>query len=155
MEQINREFKAVVQDMTHVYIGAQMSVREIMAFEDVPFKVKAVFNKFFGKEDERDEKICDLTGRINRDDFVYQVIKQLKLKFKVGIYSDKNGKQIYKSKTLTPDEYLDLYSSDEKYFCEDSPTERVFYGIRSSKAIYTISWKCQSFIRARAFPSRI
>ena len=94
MEQINREFKAVVQDMTHVYIGAQMSVREIMAFEDVPFKVKAVFN-------------------------VYQVIKQLKLKFKVGIYSDKNGKQIYKSKTLTPDEYLDLYSSDEKYFCEE------------------------------------
>ncbi len=119
MEQINREFKAVVQDMTHVYIGAQMSVREIMAFEDVPFKVKAVFNKFFGKEEERDEKICDLTGRINRDDFVYQVIKQLKLKFKVGMYSDKNGKQIYKSKTLTPDEYLDLYSSDEKYFCEE------------------------------------
>ena len=102
MEQINREFKAVVQDMTHVYIGAQMSVREIMAFEDVPFKVKAVFNKFFGKEEERDEKICDLTGRINRDDFVYQVIKQLKLKFKVGMYSDKNGKQIYSGRIFGP-----------------------------------------------------
>ena len=49
MEQINREFKAVVQDMTHIYVGAQMSVAELMAFEDVPFKVKAVFNKFFGE----------------------------------------------------------------------------------------------------------
>jgi len=119
MEQINREFKAVVQDMTHIYIGAQMSVREIMTFEDVPFKVKAVFNKFFGEENQRDEKICDLIGNIKRDDFVYQVIKQLKLKFKVGQYCEKNGKQIYKSKTLTPDEYLELHSSNEKYFCEE------------------------------------
>ena len=119
MEQINREFKAVVQDMTHIYVGAQMSVRELVTYEDVPFKVKAVFNKFFGEEDKRDEKICDLLANINREDFVYQAVKQLKLKFKVGVYSEKNGKEIYKSKTLSADEYLDLHSSDEKYFDEE------------------------------------
>ena len=119
MEQISREFKAVVQDMTHIYVGAQMSVEELMSFEDVPFKVKAVFNKFFSEEDQRGQKICDLLGNINRDDFVYQVIKQLKLKFKVGIYSEKNGKTVYKSKTLTADEYLALHSSEEKYFDEE------------------------------------
>ena len=119
MEQINREFKAVVQDMTHIYVGAQMSVAELIAFEDVPFKVKAVFNKFFGKEDQRDVKICDLLANIDREDFVYQALKQLKLKFKVGVYSQKNGKEVYKSKTLTVDEYLALHSSDEKYFDEE------------------------------------
>ena len=119
MEQINREFKAVVQDMTHIYVGAQMSVRELVTYEDVPFKVKAVFNKFFGEEDKRDEKICDLLANINREDFVYQAVKQLKLKYKVGVYSEKNGKEIYKSKTLSADEYLDLHSSDEKYFDEE------------------------------------
>ena len=119
MEQINREFKAVVQDMTHIYVGAQMSVAELIAFEDVPFKVKAVFNKFFGKEDQRDLKICDLLANIDREDFVYQALKQLKLKFKVGVYSEKNGKEVYKSKTLTVDEYLTLHSSDEKYFDEE------------------------------------
>ena len=119
MEQINREFKAVVQDMTHIYVGAQMSVRELVTYEDVPFKVKAVFNKFFGEEDKRDEKICDLLANINREDFVYQAVKQLKLKFKVGVYSERNGKEIYKSKTLSADEYLDLHSSDEKYFDEE------------------------------------
>ena len=119
MEQINREFKAVVQDMTHIYVGAQMSVSELMTFEDVPFKVKAVFNKFFGDEAQRNEKICVLLADINREDFVYQAVKQLKLKFKVGIYSEKNGKTVYKSKTLTPDEYLDLHSSEEKYFDEE------------------------------------
>ena len=119
MEQINREFKAVVQDMTHIYVGAQMSVAELIAFEDVPFKVKAVFNKFFGKEDQRDVKICDLLANIDREDFVYQALKQLKLKFKVGVYSEKNGKEVYKSKTLTVDEYLTLHSSYEKYFDEE------------------------------------
>ena len=119
MEQINREFKAVIQDMTHIYVGAQMSVEELMSFEDVPFKVKAVFNKFFGEEGQRGQKICVCLGNIKRDDFVYQVIKQLKLKFKVGYYLEKNGKTIYKSKTLTPDEYLDLHSSNEKYFDEE------------------------------------
>ena len=119
MEQINREFKAVVQDMTHIYVGAQMSVAELMAFEDVPFKVKAVFNKFFGEEEQREAKICDLLANINREDFVYQAVKQLKLKFKVGVYSEKNGKEVYKSKTLTTDEYLELHSSDEKYFDEE------------------------------------
>ena len=119
MEQINREFKAVVQDMTHIYVGAQMSVAELMEFEDVPFKVKAVFKKFFGEEEQRNVKICDLLANINSEDFVYQAVKQLKLKFKVGIYSEKNGKEVYKSKTLTADEYLELHSSDEKYFDEE------------------------------------
>ncbi len=96
-----------------------MSVAELMSYEDVPFKVKAVFNKFFGEEGQRDEKICVCLGKINRDDFVYQAVKQLKLKFKVGFYSEKNGKTVYKSKTLTPDEYLALHSSDEKYFDEE------------------------------------
>ncbi|MBP5493490.1 MAG: hypothetical protein J6X97_00215 [Lachnospiraceae bacterium] len=119
MEQINREFKAVVQDMTHIYVGAQMSVAELISYEDVPFKVKAVFNKFFGEEGLREEKICDLLASISREDFVYQAVKQLKLKFKTGIYSEKNGKDIYKSKTMTVDEFLELHSSDEKYFDEE------------------------------------
>ena len=119
MEQINREFKAVVQDTTKVYVGAQMSVAELISYEDVPFKVKAVFNKFFGKEEQIDRPIGELLGEVNKEDFVFQVIKQLKLKFKVGFYIEKKGKEIYRSKTLTPDEFIDLHASDQKYFDEE------------------------------------
>ena len=119
MELINREFKAVVQDMTHVYIGAQMTVKEVQTFEDVPFKIKSIFNKYFGDETKKDEKIGALLGGISSEDFVYQAVKQLKLKFKVGVYSVKNGKETYKSKTLDIDDYLALHSSDEKYFDEE------------------------------------
>ena len=95
MEQINREFKAVVQDLTHIYVGAQMSVTELISYEDIPFKVKAVFNKYFGKEEHRDRPIGVLLGEIKKDDFEFQVVKQLKLKFKTGVYVESRGRELY------------------------------------------------------------
>ena len=119
MEQINREFKAVVQDLTHIYIGAQMSVEEMISYEDIPFKVKAVFNKYFSSEDKRTRPIGEILGNVKKEDFEFQVMNQLKLKFKVGIYSIKGAKEIYKSKTLNPEEFLSLHSSEDKYFDEE------------------------------------
>ncbi|MCR4649700.1 MAG: hypothetical protein K5776_11555 [Lachnospiraceae bacterium] len=119
MEMLNREFKAVVQDMTHVYLGAQMTVKEMMSYEDVPFKVKAIFNKYFGSHEQTEMKVCDLMGSVDSSDFAYQVIKQLKIKFKVGIYTVKRNSEVYKSKTLSPDEFYELYASGEKIFVEE------------------------------------
>lgn len=119
MQPINREFKAVIQDMTHIYMGAQMSVSEAISYEDVPFKVKAIFNKYFSNPEDMDTSIGEIMGNVKNDDFTYQVIKQLKLKFKVGIYSDKNEKRLYKSITLTPDEFIRLHNSEEEYFDEE------------------------------------
>ena len=119
MELINREFKAVVQDMTHVYVGAQMSVRELISYEDVPFKVKAIFNKYFGKEEQIDKTIGELLGSVKKDEFAYQVINQLKLRFKVGVYVQEKGKEKYVSKTLKPDEFFEIHASEEKFFDEE------------------------------------
>lgn len=119
MEQINREFKAVVQDLTHIYVGAQMSVTELISYEDIPFKVKAVFNKYFGKEEQRDRPIGVLLGEIKKDDFEFQVVKQLKLKFKTGVYVESRGRELYKSKTLSVEEFIELHNSEEKYFDEE------------------------------------
>lgn len=119
MEYINREFKAVVQDTTHVYIGAQMSVRELMMYEDVPFKVKAIFNKFFGEEEQLDTGIATLMGGVSKDSFLYQVCKQLRLKFKVGQYVEKRGKKVYKSNSYTLDEFIDIHASGEEIFDEE------------------------------------
>lgn len=120
MDLNNREFKAVINDMTHSYIGAQMNVEELLSYEDVPFKVKALFNKYFSKEEVRSFPICDILASVSKEDFNYQVLKQLKLKFKVGVYElDKKGNKHYKSKTLTVDEFLDIHKSDEEIFDEE------------------------------------
>ena len=112
----SREFKAVIQDMTHVYLGAQMSARELTIYEDVPCKIKAIVNKYFYSEEIADRKIADIVSDISKDDFRYQVLKQLRIKFKVGIY---NEKKAYKSKTLTLDEFLDIHSSEKEVFDEE------------------------------------
>lgn len=119
MEPINREFKAVVQDISHIYLGAQMSVEELLSYEDVPFKVKAIFNKYFSSEDKRGMKVCDILSGIDKDDFIYQVVKQLRLKFKVGTYVEKRGKETYKSGTYDLDSFLDIHQKGEKCFDEE------------------------------------
>lgn len=120
MEYQNREFKAVVQDMSHVYLGAQMSVTELTGYEDVPFKIKAVFNKYYGGGDKRDKPISELLGSLKKEDFEYQVCKQLRLKFKSGIYTEKkNGESVYVSKTLSLDEFIMLHASNNRYFDEE------------------------------------
>ena len=120
MDQNNREFKAVINDMTHSYIGASMNVQELLSYEDVPFKVKAIFNKYFSKEDSMDVPIGLLLSKVDKEDFNYQVIKQLRLKFKVGVYEiDKKGNKHYKSKTFNYDEFKDIHNSDQEIFDEE------------------------------------
>lgn len=119
MEVLNREFKAVIQDVSHIYLGAQMTVSEMVSYEDVPFKVKAVFNKYFGDDNKRERKICDLLGELDEKSFEYQVAKQLRLKIKAGVYREKKGEEVYKSQTLNFQEYLLLYKSEDKFFVEE------------------------------------
>ncbi|MCQ2543809.1 MAG: hypothetical protein MJ126_06570 [Lachnospiraceae bacterium] len=119
MELINREFKAVVQDTTHVFVGAKMSVSEMMSFDDVPFKIKAIFNKYYSKEDQINRPIGELLGQIDKNSFEFQVFKQLRLKFKAGEYIEKRGKKIYKSKSLSLDEFIDLHASGKEYVDEE------------------------------------
>ena len=120
MDLNNREFKAVINDLTHTYIGAQMNVKELLIYEDVPLKIKAIFNKYFSKEESMDIPIGQLLASVDKEDFKYQIIKHLRLKFKVGVYeTDKKGNKHYKSKEMTFDEFLDIHKSDEEIFDEE------------------------------------
>lgn len=119
MEYINRDFKAVVQEVSRTYVGAQMTVREMTGYDDVPFKIKAVFNSFFSSEESKDKKIGELIGNISKEDFNYQLCKQLRLKFKIGVYTLKNGEKVYKSKTVDLDEFINIHSNGSEYFDEE------------------------------------
>lgn len=119
MEYINRDFKAVVQEISRTYVGAQMTVREMTSYEDVPFKIKAIFNCYFNSEEEADRTIGDLFGSVKKNDFKYQLCKQLRLKFKIGVYYYKNDKKLYSSKTVGIDDYLKIHSDGSEYFDEE------------------------------------
>lgn len=117
MEYANeRDFKYVMQDTSHVFMGGRMSYEDMITWEEVPFKIKAIVNKYFiGKEESG---LAETILALRQDDFRYQILKQLKVKIKAGTYQMKKSlfgkeEEKYVSKLYTLDEFMEL-SQDEK-----------------------------------------
>ncbi len=117
MEYTNeRDFKYIMQDTSHVFMGGRMTYEDMMSWEDVPFKLKAIVNKYFAGKEE--DSLADTIGVLTQEDFRYQILKQLKIKIKASTYQDKKtlfGKEEkkYISKTYHLDEYMELIQTKE------------------------------------------
>lgn len=111
---INRDYKLVVQDMYKLYIGAQMTVSEMNVFDDVPFKVKKMFNSYFDCPDKENKTISELIANVAEDSLEYALCKQLKLKFNTGFFVEKNGKETYISKLISLEEFIKCHNDESK-----------------------------------------
>ena len=123
MEYVNeRDFKYVMQDTSHVFMGGRMSYEDMMTWEDTPFKIKAIVNKYFmGKEES---SLAETIFALEQDDFRYQILKQLKIKIKAGTYQMKKrlfGKEEekYVSKLYTLDEFMELAQAEKRLVTEE------------------------------------
>lgn len=123
MEYANeRDFKYVMQDTSHVFIGGRMSYEDMITWEEVPFKIKAIVNKYFmGKEEN---SLAETIFALEQDDFRYQILKQLKIKIKAGTYQMKKrlfGKEEekYVSKLYTLDEFMELAQAEKRLVTEE------------------------------------
>ena len=92
----NRDFKYVVQDTSHAYLGAKMTFAELIEYDDVPFKIKSIVMKYAVPLVGEKGTFVDFFGKITEDSFEFQVVKQLRVKVKAGIYETKvkRGKEI-------------------------------------------------------------
>ena len=90
MEYTNeRDFKYVIQDTSQVFIGGRMSYEDMMTWEEIPFKIKAIMNKYFINQEENG--LAEVMPKLEKEDFRYQILKQLKIKIKAGIYENKKN----------------------------------------------------------------
>ena len=110
---LDRSFKYTMMDTTRIYVGGRMTYQEMIEWDDVPFKIKAIVNKEFVPAAGTTEiTFPDHFRIIEKDSFLFQVLKTLKTKVKVDIPVLKRGKSeesiIYKSRVCSIDEYLDL-----------------------------------------------
>ena len=115
----DRDFKYSMQDVSHVYIGGRMSMGEIIAWEDVPFKIKAIVNKHFIPLVGEDGTIVEAIMAMKEDAFNKQIIDQLKLRFKVGVYTEEKKGRKYVSKVLKFPEFEALVNSGEEFIMEE------------------------------------
>lgn len=123
MEYANeRDFKYVMQDTSHVFMGGRMSYEDMITWEEVPFKIKAIVNKYFmGKEES---SLAETILAFEQDDFRYQILKQLKIKIKAGTYQIKKSlfgkeEEKYVSKLYTLDEFMDLAQTEKRLVTEE------------------------------------
>ncbi len=123
MEYTNeKDFKYMMQDTSHIYLGGRMTYEDMMEWEDVPFKIKAIINKYFvGKEETG---LAPTLRGLEVNDFRYQILKQLKIKIKAGTYEIKKNwrgqeEKKYFSKVYRLDEYMQLAKTENSLVTEE------------------------------------
>ena len=65
----NDDFKYVIQDTGHVYLGKELTYQEILDKEDAPFKFKAIISAYVLKDTTVDVKLTDHIMTVQPDAF--------------------------------------------------------------------------------------
>lgn len=117
-----RDFKYVMQDTSHVFMGGRMTYEDMMTWDDTPFKIKAIINKYFTGKDEN--SLAETIRVLKQEDFRYQILKQLKIKIKAGTYITKKNmfgkaQEKYVSKLYTLDEYMECACVGKEIIVEE------------------------------------
>ena len=109
---LDRSFKYAMQDTNRIYIGGRMTYQEMITWDEVPFKIKAIVNKHF-IPDAKDTE-CTFAKHfetLSKDSFLFQICKTLKMKVKVDIpytAQTKSGETVrFKSEVMNIGDYLD------------------------------------------------
>ncbi len=105
----NKDYKYVMHDITNLYIGAKYSYEELMALDEIPFKLKTLISRFFLKEVAGDTRIENHIFYMKETDMSYQIYKEMKAKFHLYVWKEeKEGakKTGYNRETYTIEEIL-------------------------------------------------
>lgn len=77
------DFKYVMQDTGSIYLGARFSYEELLEHEMVPFKLKAILTHYILKEASPDTTLESQFYYLEKDTFLYEIFKQLKIRVKI------------------------------------------------------------------------
>ena len=123
----NDDFKYVIQDTGHVYLGKELTYQEILDKEDAPFKFKAIISAYVLKDTTVDVKLTDHIMTVQPDAFSYRIFQQLKMQIRFFYSVDKKSlsgkiKKKWIHKVCSFDEFQKQYASlvmEEKAQIED------------------------------------
>lgn len=91
MMENNNDFKYIIQDVSHVFLGKELTYDEIVANEDIPFKFKAIVKSYFSKDTALDVKMVDHILKMDKESFSYDIYVQLKLQVRLFYKEKKTG----------------------------------------------------------------
>lgn len=113
------DFKYVMQDTGSIYLGARFSYEELLEHEMVPFKLKAILTHYILKEASPDTTLESQFYYLEKDTFLYEIFKQLKIRIKIQRQVEKkslSGKEKikYQEEILKLDEITEMNLARKK-----------------------------------------
>ena len=87
------DFKYVLQDLSHVYIGSRSTYEELVANEDIPGKLRSALYKIIQTEEVPEILLQDHLYIMEEDSYSFFVFKQLKMTIK--------AMELHEGKTIT------------------------------------------------------
>lgn len=85
------DFKYVLEDVGTVCLGAGFTYRELLSQEMVPFKLKAILERYILTEVSPDTTLESQFYYLEEGTFVYKTYSQLKIKVKAQVQTEKKG----------------------------------------------------------------
>lgn len=107
----NRDYKYIMQELSTLYIGAKYTYEELVAEEEVPFKIKNLINTYIKPELEgEDLSIESHFYYMDGSGFAYQTYLQLKTRVRFSILQKKGKKEdaSYVTKVLKLQDFVKI-----------------------------------------------
>lgn len=113
------DFKYVMLDAGNIYIGARLTYAELMEQEMLPFKLKTIIQHYFLKETSPETTLESEFYYLERGSFLYETFKQLRIKVKVNVLTEKKSlfgkkKMVYTEKILSLKELTEMNLARKK-----------------------------------------
>lgn len=99
------DYKYVLQDTYHIFIGAQYTIEELIDNEDIPAKLRIVLERYLYTEETKQITLGEYFHGMHDKSLFYRVYKQLKTNLRVSM---KNEKKRRRSKEASPYETVTL-----------------------------------------------
>ncbi len=118
---IYEDYKYVMQDMGNIYLGAKYTYEELIENEDVTFKLRTIMQKYILAETKM-EPATTLESHfyfLEPKGFVFEVLKQLKVKVKYMEVVEKDGllgkkREVYETQTVKIDKFAEISAAEKE-----------------------------------------
>ncbi|HJC25527.1 MAG TPA: hypothetical protein H9761_17825 [Candidatus Eisenbergiella merdavium] len=114
----DNDFKYIIQDISNIYIGARSTYGELAENEDLAHKLREVIVRIFLKEVAEDTTPENHLFYLKKDSASYRVMKKMRVRFRMSVWEEADGKKRKKSgyvnRDYTLDEVLDSEELQQK-----------------------------------------
>lgn len=115
------DYKYVMLDTAFLYLGAKYSYGEIIENEDVPFKFRAMVERYILSEMDAETTLESHFYHMDNKEFSYKTYRQMKIKVKVSRLVEKKGflglgkgKKVYRSVIIPLDKFVAIPKEEKE-----------------------------------------